>query len=652
MTIPATPLFRRSLKAVAKHQPDVAAALKAIKLSESLLERDANGAACNICIGSERLYATAAQDWAAGQVKGFQADSQRILFKDVLHCNVTDYSMPFYRSMASYWEKHGQGSLSNTPVVDVGYIFVFGVGLGYHIEDLLLNTPARNLVLIEPIQEFLLHSLSSIDWSQLYRLAKKHNKKLHIIAAENPTGIVRRVEDYLIKEGADFIDGSYFFFHYYSWALKEAYSDFILKIRQHYLSTGFFEDEKKMMTNACANMRRNDFYICEDKKFVSQSTPVFIVGSGPSLDNDIDYIRQWRNKVILISSGTSLGILLKHGLRPDIHTEMENGPQIYPILAPLREKYGFEGIRLGASLTVDPAISDLFETRWFFLRSALSPTRLLASVHASLPASDPTVSNASFAITAITGFAEVYLFGVDCGYREGTSEQHHSKHSIYFTEDNPESTEDIVQRHDRTLPGNFGGTFRTQWTFDLTARGISEVKRWRRSMALYNCSDGARIEGAKPKAAEAINLSHLPDRHERVLRQVEQQMACYQPGELLRKLDREQLVAGCRVYSAAIVTAIAAARRKKGGFWEFHQELKAINKAHQEDCLAVIAIAGATVLNTMRAAAFCGIRIEDPRFRRKYFHHALDELHVFATTMFDQTAEFLETLLAEETPVS
>ena len=652
MTLPSSPLFRRNLKALSKHQPALAATLKAITQSASLLERDADGIATNVCIGSERLYATAAQDWAADQVKGFLAESQRILFSDVFHCNVTDYSLPFHRGLIDYRKEHIQEPLSAAPIVDVGYLFVFGVGLGYHLEELMLSTPARHLILIEPIEEFLLHSLSAIDWAKLYRLARKRGQTLHIITAQDPTEICQRIEAVLIRESADFIDGSYFFFHYYSWALKEAYGEFVLKVRQHYYSSGFFEDELKMMTNACANMRRNDFYICEDKPFVRQSTPVFIVGSGPSLDNDIDFIRKWRDKVILVSSGTSLGILLKHGLRPDIHTELENGPQIYPILAPLREKYGFEGIRLGASLTIDPAVSDLFDTRWFFLRTALSPSRILASVHKGLVGSDPTVANASFSVTAITGFTEIYLFGVDCGYREGTGEQHHSKDSIYFTEDNPESTEDIVRRHDRTLPGNFGGTFHTQWTFDLTGRGISEVKRRHRTMTLFNCSDGARIDGAQPKAAEAIDLSRLPDRHERVLEQVERQMAHYQPGELLQQFDREQLVAGCRVLADAVVEAIATTRRKKGGFWEFRERMVLLYKAHEQDCRGVIVIAGSTLLNMMRAAAFHGTRIEDPRLRRKYFHHVLDELQVYATTMFEQTAEFLETLLAEDTPVS
>jgi hypothetical protein len=639
-------LFRRNLRAFSRHQPRLAAALKAVQPT-AVLERDGDGIPTNLCIGSERLYAGPAQAWADGQVKGFLADGQRILFTNAFHCNLTDSTIPFFNNAEAYCHER-IGPLSAAPLGDVGFAFVFGVGLGCHVEQLLLRAPVRNLVLIEPVLEFLWHSLSVVDWAAIFRLAAKQGRKLHFITAEQPDQIVRMIENCLLEVGNDFIDGSYFYFHYYSWALRESYSNLLIRVRHHYYSTGFFEDEKKMMTNACANMRRHSFHICEDQPFVRQTTPVFIVGSGPSLDNDLDFIRHWRDKVVLISSGTSLGILLKHGLRPDIHTEMENGPQIFPILAPLRDKYGFHGIRLGASLTIDPAIGELFDQRWFFLRTALSPSLLLSQFHKGLKGSDPTVANASFSIAAVAGFTDIYLFGVDCGYREGTDEQHHSQHSIYFTADKPEGTDDIVKRHDRILPGNFGGKFRTQWSFDMTARVISDVRQRSPAMRLFNCSDGARIDGTQPKAAEAIDLSHLPARGERVLEQVERQMTRYQSGELLRRLDRKQLVAGCHVLSEAMVAALTKARRRRGGFWELREDLRTVYEAHRTESLGAIAMAGPTVVNALRAAAFLGVRIADERARRAYLRHVTEELEVLAVETFRQAAEVFETLLAED----
>jgi hypothetical protein len=645
-------LVPRNLQAFERHQPALAEQLKGIGPTASVLERGDGGTACNILIGSERLYPGPARDWAAQQVTGLLAEGERVVFDDARHCNVSEYWLPFYRRLVDFCAAREDCDLAGAPLVDAGYVFVFGIGLGWHIEELLRRSPARTLILVEPIVEFLYHSLSAVDWEALFDFAESLGRRIHIITTAQPDDICRAIEAILVAEGNFFIDGSYFYFHYNSWALDEAGTQLALNIRHHYYSTGFFEDEKKMMTNACANMRRHAFHICEDQPFLRQTTPVFVIGSGPSLDNDLDFIRHWRDKVILISSGTALGILLKHGLRPDLHTEMENGPQIFPILAPLRDKYGFDGIRLGASLTVDPAVSGLFDRRWFFLRAALSPSLLLSPFHKVLMGSDPTVSNASFSIATVAGFTDIYLFGVDCGYREGTDEQHHSQHSIYFTEDKPEGTDDIVQRHDRLLPGNFGGKFRTQWSFDLTARGIAELRRHHPALRLFNCSDGARIDGAQPKAAEAIDLSHLPDRSARVLDQVEQQMACYQAGDLLRRLDGRRQVAGCRSFAQAVDAVLESLDADRDGFYELHQRLRCCYQSQGPESLGAIAVAGATLMNMLRAAAFQGIRIADVPARRAYIRFAAAETRRQAAMLFDDTANLFETLLADVPPAA
>ena len=45
---------------------------------------------------------------------------------------------------------------------------------------------------------------------------------------------------------------------------------------------------------------------------------------------------------------------VEHGIVPDFHAEIENGDWVYDALVPLRERYGFTGITLVASLSVDP----------------------------------------------------------------------------------------------------------------------------------------------------------------------------------------------------------------------------------------------------------------------------------------------------------
>ena len=130
------------------------------------------------------------------------------------------------------------------------------------------------------------------------------------------------------------------------WPLKEARTLLNERIKVFYLSSGFFEDEILMMRNTYYNLRGTAFRLVDRKRHRERSTPVFVVGSGPSLDRDIAAIKKWRDRAIVFSCGTAIGILLKNGIRPDLHVENEN---TFPLVKNLREfkrRYGFDGIRL------------------------------------------------------------------------------------------------------------------------------------------------------------------------------------------------------------------------------------------------------------------------------------------------------------------
>src|SRR5690606_10036454 len=60
-----------------------------------------------------------------------------------------------------------------------------------------------------------------------------------------------------------------------------------------------------------------------------QQLPVFIVGNGPSLDQCFDYLHQYKDQVVIISCGTALKALHKHGIKPDFHAELEQNRATY-----------------------------------------------------------------------------------------------------------------------------------------------------------------------------------------------------------------------------------------------------------------------------------------------------------------------------------
>ena len=633
-------LRRRNLQAFRRHQPHVAKILAGIPTTVSVIERDDTGAAQNLLIADTKLYPAPAVEWTAGQMRGFLANPMRITFPNASHTNLTAISLKHYKEMVDF-AAGKKWQMASVPVIDSGYMFVYGIGLGHHLEELIDKVDAHYIVLIEPVVEFLVQSLRVVDWGKLFRLAKRRDKTLYFVLGLEDARAVRAIESVIQANGNDFIEGSYFYFHYYSWALKEIYVNFSLQVKNHYNSAGFFEDEVKMVTNAASNARQYSFHIVEDSRFIGQSLPVFIVGSGPSLDTDIEIIRKWRDQVLLFSSGTSLGILLKNGLTPDIHTEVENGELTWSILSKLSETYDLSGIILAASLTVDPRVPALFNRRWFFFRGALSSSHILMGKHKGLSGCEPTVANTSLAVTAALGFSTAYLFGVDCGYAE-ESNKHHSKDSFYYSGDTPYYQEDKFKEHNNQLvPGNFGGTFRASWVYDGSARSLGGLAR-ASGVTLYNCSHGARIEDTIPKAAAAITLPNSYIDRRVVLGRLENLLTAYEPGELMANITAEDMIGEAETYRDAFRTLAEEARQRKESFWQFAKTLAAFNKEMMPQCGRFLYMARGSITTCLRAAAFLGNRL-DKRQRRAYLDHfyevlpqPIDEMGETSSALFRQ----------------
>ena len=299
MTDASRRLFARNRKAFEANDPDVWERLSAIaRPVTSLVETD--GVIHNIDLGAGEFYPIPAPDWARRQLNVFYDQPDRIVFSDPAHCNLSLISLKLLNDLTRFvrkrrWRDH----FGAVPVVDVGYLFVFGIGLGHHIEELIAKTPSRVVALIEPIGEFLLHSLSVVDWGKVFRIAKKRGITIHFVLDEQPHDIARHIESFISQHGNTFLDGSYYCPHYYSWTLQESYTLLQEQLKYFFISSELFEDELAMMRHTHQNLKRWSFRLLESKPHLEQRLPVFIVGSGPSLDKDLPHIRKWREHAIV-----------------------------------------------------------------------------------------------------------------------------------------------------------------------------------------------------------------------------------------------------------------------------------------------------------------------------------------------------------------
>ena len=633
-------LFRRNLAAFKVEVPHVWSILTAIvgkTVSHPVFDGDR---LVNIDLGEIRLYPENGPEWAAAQTETYFRKPDRLGFDSPTHCNLSAVSIDLLRRIASYWKDRPSERSSAYPVVDTGFAFVFGVGLGFHVVDFLKRNLARTLVLVEPVPEFLLHSLYAIDWEEVFRDAKEKGVGIRFVLGGDPATIVREIEFVIQNVGSTFLDGSYAYLHYFSWTLRESRQMLNEKIKVFYLSSGFFEDEILMMRNTYDNLRKFEFHVIHRSSRVEQQMPVFVVGSGGSLDRTLPFIKKWRDRVILFSCGTSLGILLKNGLRPDLHVENENTFPLVRNLRKFKAEYGFEGIRLVATSTLRPEASELFDRRWFYYRAALSSAHILVLDNKwGLSFADPLVVNAACSVCVSLGFQNIYLFGVDCGRPlEGP---HHSKDAVYFQE-GYEGPVDTDANFEREVPGNFGGKVLTSWSLDLSRRTLTSLML-SSGQTFINCSHGARIDGARPKVAAAIQLTNPPNRQEAVLKSIEERLITFGPGGLLDMIDLQPHIDAHDVFFREFDALIEAAKAEDDGFWEFEKRIENFWHDDWSEHKGLLKIIGGSFASMVRLGAYAGTRVRDPKARKEFFLFFLDQYRDLCMWMAGET----QTLLTE-----
>ena len=404
---------------------------------------------------------------------------------------------------------------ANAPTTPESYFLaVFGIGLGRHIDELVEKTDCRFLMIVDQGVDSLCHSLDTYDWHGLAARMEARGGALSFLIEDNPAAVSEYIIQCLGTVNPCSVDGFTYFIHDDTEFSGKVF-DIVRRDQSLVLAgLGFFFDETLMLRNAYMNLRSGKSKVFHRDEDARLDGPVFVVASGPSLDASIPFIRDNADKAVIISSGSALRPLVKNGIMPDFHIEVEN-IAVLPLIAPVAEEHDLSSICLVAASTVDQEAQRFFGRTVYFFRPGLSPYPLLCdSDRNCLKFPDPTVVNASLSFALEVGFRDFYFFGVDLGTKgEGL---HHSIDSYHYTDDPivvPETLEFNIP-----LPGNFGGTSLTSEGLLLTRSVLTRAMRnYQDGYRYFNCSDGAMIEGAEPMLADTLSLPDVPGGKDKII---------------------------------------------------------------------------------------------------------------------------------------
>jgi hypothetical protein len=396
------------------------------------------------------------------------------------------------------------------------FLILMGIGLGLHITELLETTEVQNLLIMEADYELLALSCFFTDWEEIYQIqdpSKNKSISFLLLNNQNMENEQGSLWNELVKRAPHFPYNTI----YYNHGRHNKYGDIIRKtisdIKMFMSLWGFYDDEVNQLNHILHNIN-NEIKLIPSKQAFKWDKPVIICGSGPSLDSRIEQLKNIRDNCILLTAGTSLQVLLRNGIKPDFHIEIESDYAVFNALKSANQDNILSEITLICAIQCSPYIVSLFKESYAFIKDSLPIGDLIEDMPNKLIEPTPTCVNAALSFAFQYQAQDIFLFGTDFGFYD--QDNHHSKHAIY-NDDDKISEDDLKLKKSNidNMKNNFiekgylGDCLTTNLYF-VTKRRIdmgiksNEIKY---KFNIYNCSDGLIIEKTNHiDESEIINI--------------------------------------------------------------------------------------------------------------------------------------------------
>ncbi|MBU0962149.1 MAG: DUF115 domain-containing protein, partial [Proteobacteria bacterium] len=204
------------------------------------------------------------------------------------------------------------------------FIRVYGIGLGYHLTELIKQKTISYMTVYEPHIDLFYTSLYTIPWQLIFKYFEGKGKGINLVVATTPDIYINSCMTFIQQRLVPLTSYFYRFSHFNNTSTiqetieKEPQVD---EFQRHQSDSGWYEDQRIGFYFSARNIR------VANKVFSGQKAKsffrAFIVGSGPSLNDTIDYIKKHQNDAIIISCGSAITPLLKAGIVPDYQVIQE-----------------------------------------------------------------------------------------------------------------------------------------------------------------------------------------------------------------------------------------------------------------------------------------------------------------------------------------
>lgn len=385
-------------------------------------------------------------------------------------------------------------------VQNTDHVLFFGLGLGYHLQAFIEKYPAKSIYIYEPDENILMAAIECVDLRPIFR-----HKFVHIFALgkdeHTQFNLVRAIFDTIKGSIATIILPAY----------KRMYADTIKQF-QETLSRNSLSYQANLQTmsglqidwaeNIILNMEKvMNSYSFAPMKDSLKDIPAVIVGSGPSLDMEIDWLRKLKNKVLIVAAGSSIQGLLYNDIVPDLVVSMDprsGNLAIFNNVSNMKVPFLFIPTVHSAildkewELTMHALFTNDELTKFWMddIKTDLVPPQFFSS---------GTVSGTAIQAAVYLGCSEIVLIGQDFSYPE---DRHYAQGVTHKSE---KVLKEKVERSDLEVENVMGGYNKTSQQMKVLKLDVEALLKVLEIKKAYNASKiGAKIEHTKTKTLEEL----------------------------------------------------------------------------------------------------------------------------------------------------
>ncbi|GFZ76833.1 hypothetical protein GCM10011497_00510 [Elstera cyanobacteriorum] len=487
-------LFKKNMKLFKKKIPSISEYIEK-KIPANVEIYDVDGV-LDVIINGSRFYGTDARLFAHQQIENYLVSPSMVEgFPPEADEARTPTHLELQKRLNAMFRRRNLFAVADRQRIDSSTVFLFGIGLGFHIYPFIAHTRCRDIVISETEPLFLVLSMYFTDWTEIFKTLQD---RVAIVISTDPNGAFGILRSHVHYKNPGVLQTIFHMRHYKSEIMDAVYEKFQEKAYLIFDGLGFYDDEKTMTRNTVLNLYMDRWKFCGDVQKPLKGTAV-VVGAGPSLNKDIDWLIQNKEDIIIFSGGSALQSLLSNGIIPDFHVEIENIALNYELLEPLTRGYDLSKTVLICSSTMDVRSARLFNRRLWFIREGVMASSLFCNDLPMLSWQNPTVVNTAASACMHLGFRHVIFVGADFGTVDPNI--HHSKGTSYETHD---ELKIVDFKFPEVVSGNFGGKVHTNVHLKNGINTLSLLMAQFRSVRAFNASEGARVEKVTPTRLSRI----------------------------------------------------------------------------------------------------------------------------------------------------